>query len=67
MTKASKKNLAREIAQELDVFDDMLAALVELLEEKGVLTQKEWEDKIESKVGRRAKSTSYREIQFGGS
>lgn len=31
-------------------FDDMLSALVELLEEKGVLTQEEWEEKIKAKI-----------------
>jgi len=32
------EDLLRDIAEEVDVFDDMLSALVELLEEKGVLT-----------------------------
>jgi len=62
MSKPRKKNPIKEIAEELDVFDDMLTALVELLEEKGILTQKEWEKKIESKINK--KSKSYREIQF---
>jgi Mn-dependent DtxR family transcriptional regulator len=36
--KMSKKNQdsVKEIAQELDVFDSMITALVELLEEKGI-------------------------------
>ena len=46
MMAKKSKDLLREIAEEVDVFDDMLTALVELLEEKGFLTQEEWEEKI---------------------
>lgn len=42
----------------------MLTSLVEVLEEKGILTQEEWENKIKAKVVERTKSKSYREIQF---
>jgi len=45
-----KKDLLKEIAKEVDTLDDMLTALVELLDEKGVLTQTEWEGKIRQKV-----------------
>jgi hypothetical protein len=38
------------LAQELDVLDTMLSALVEVLEEKGIITQKEWEDRIDRKT-----------------
>jgi len=41
-----KKNIEEEIA----ILDDMLDALVELLEEKGVLTTEEWEAKIKNKI-----------------
>jgi len=30
--------------------DDILSTLVELLEEKGVLTQEDWEEKIRTKI-----------------
>lgn len=30
------------------VFDDMISALVELLEEKGLITQEEWEKKVKN-------------------
>jgi hypothetical protein len=30
--------------------DDILSTLVELLEEKAVLTQEEWEEKIRTKI-----------------
>ena len=63
MAKKKEKNLLKEIAEEVDVFDSMLSSLVELLEEKGILTQAEWEDKIQSKITKN-KKLSYREIQF---
>jgi len=63
MKKSSKKNLAKELAEELDVFDEMLSSLVEILEEKGILTQEEWEKKIKSKLSRRVRK--YRDVQFG--
>ncbi|MDH5482868.1 MAG: hypothetical protein OEY22_08320 [Candidatus Bathyarchaeota archaeon] len=58
------KDLLREIAEEVDVFDDMLSALVELLEEKGVLTQKEWEGKIKAKVEASKGKTRFRDLQL---
>lgn len=55
----------KEIAEEIDVFDDMLTSLVELLEEKGILTHKEWETRIKEKIEKKKNLQSYREIQFG--
>ena len=43
--------------------DDMLTALVELLEEKGVLTQEEWEEKIKKKIEEAKGKTKYRELR----
>lgn len=62
MSKISKKNPIKEIAEELDVFDDMLSALVELLEEKGVLTQEEWEEKIKAKIEESKGKTKFRDL-----
>ena len=67
MNKKTERNLIRDLANEIDVFDDMLTSLVEVLEEKGVLTQEEWENKIKSKIKERSKSKSLRDIQFGES
>jgi len=64
MSKKQKKDLTKDLAQELDVFDSMLTSLVELLEEKGILTQEEWEKKIEHKIHRAKGLTGYRDIQF---
>jgi hypothetical protein len=60
----SNKDLIREIADEVDTFDIMLSSLVELLEEKGVITQKEWEHRIKRKSLRARGIKSYRDIQF---
>lgn len=64
MPKTSKKNLIKQLAEELDTFDIMLSSLVEILEKKGVLTQEEWENKIKNKIDEKTKSSSYRDIQF---
>ena len=39
-----------DLAEEIDLLDTMLATLVEILEEKGVLTQQEWEKHIKARV-----------------
>jgi hypothetical protein len=44
------EKVKRELAEEVDLLDTMLASLVELLEEKGILTQKEWEKRIKERV-----------------
>ena len=45
-----KANAKREITEEIDLLDTMLSSLVELLEEKGVLTQAEWEKRIKERT-----------------
>lgn len=47
---AKNKHAKRELAEEVDLLDTMLSSLVELLEEKGVLTQEEWEKRIKERV-----------------
>jgi len=64
MSKRRKKDEIKELAQEIDILDHMLSALVETLEEKGVLTQEEWEQKIKTKIEATAKTTqSFREMK----
>ena len=58
----SKTTQVREIAEEIDVLDDMLSALVDILEEKGVLTHEEWEKRIKAKVERSKGKVSYRDL-----
>lgn len=64
MPRQSKKDRARELSEELDVFDTMLSSLVEILEEKGILTQDEYENRIKQKSEKAMGLTSYRNIQF---
>lgn len=65
MSKKSKKNLLKELAQELDVFDEMLSTLLEILEQKGVLSQREFEERMKAKLESRKDKKSYRDIQLG--
>jgi hypothetical protein len=44
-----KKNL-NDIKKELEILDDMLLALVDLLIEKGIVTDEEWEKKVKEKL-----------------
>jgi hypothetical protein len=46
----AKSKPKRELAEEVDLLDTMLSSLVELLEEKGVLTQEEWEKRIKTHI-----------------
>jgi len=61
MSEKIKKDSIKELAQEIDILDHMLAALVETLEEKGILTQEEWEQKIKAKIEKA--TTSYRDLE----
>jgi len=45
-----KNKIKRDLAEEVDLLDTMLTSLVELLEEKGLVTQKEWEKRIKQNV-----------------
>jgi hypothetical protein len=45
-----KSNVKREANEEIDLLDMMLSSLVELLEEKGVITQKEYENRVKERV-----------------
>jgi hypothetical protein len=45
-----KSKIKRELSEEIDLLDTMLASLVELLEEKRILTQEEYEKRIMEKV-----------------
>jgi hypothetical protein len=46
----SKNKTKNELAEEVELLDTMLSSLVELLEEKGVVTQAEWEKRIKERV-----------------
>ena len=61
---SKKKNLTRELAEELDSLDMMLSSLVEVLEKKGILTEGEWEKQIEANIKKSEGKAKYRDIQF---
>jgi len=46
----TKEKEVKELKEEIELLDDMLSALVELLEEKGILKYEEWERKIREKI-----------------
>jgi predicted transcriptional regulator len=63
-TMRKKKDPVKELAQEVDVLDHMLASLVEILEDKGVMTTEEWEAKIREKIEKIARThLSYRDLE----
>jgi hypothetical protein len=61
MTEKIKKETAKELAQEIDVLDHMLTSLVEVLEDKGIMTQEEWEQRIKAKIEKAAQN--FRELE----
>lgn len=48
--KEVKAKVEREPTEEIDLLDTMLSSLIELLEEKGIITQEEWEKRIKRKI-----------------
>jgi len=46
----SKNKIKREAAEEIDLLDNMLSSLVDLLIEKGVITEEEYEKRIKQKI-----------------
>jgi ElaB/YqjD/DUF883 family membrane-anchored ribosome-binding protein len=61
---SKRKNLTKEIAEELDTLDMMLSSLVEVLEKKGILTEDEWEKQIRANMEKNVGKAKYRDIQF---
>ena len=47
---ARSKGLKRDLAEEIDLLDTMLTSLVDILEEKGVLSHEEWEKHLKEKI-----------------
>jgi len=48
--KLKKAKVEREPIEEIDLLDDMLSSLVDLLIEKGVITEEEYEKRVKQKV-----------------
>lgn len=49
---SKSKDVSKGIADELDIYDNMLVALVELLTEKGYIKQNDWETRIKRKISK---------------
>jgi hypothetical protein len=45
-----KSKVKREPSEEIDLLDDMLSSLVDLLIEKGIITEEEYEKRIKQHV-----------------
>ena len=45
-----KSKIDREPLEEIDLLDDMLSSLVDLLIEKGIITEDEYEKRIKQRV-----------------
>jgi hypothetical protein len=45
-----KTKVERKPTEEIDLLDDMLSSLVDLLIEKGVITEEEYEKRVKEKV-----------------
>jgi hypothetical protein len=50
LLRLKKAKIKRETSEEIDLLDTMLSSLVEILEEKGILTHEEYEKRIKEKV-----------------
>lgn len=58
-----RKNRTEKPEEEIELLDDMLSALVEVLEEKGLLSQEEWERKIKEKLEKKATLKPFSELR----
>lgn len=57
------QKITKELALELDALDVMVTSLVEILEEKGILTQEEWETKIQGKIEKTKNLKKFRKLE----
>lgn len=57
------KNSRKSMQKEIDLLDDMLTALVDILEEKGILTHEEWEIKIKMKIDESKSLVNFRDLE----
>lgn len=46
----SKNRSKKELEEEIDLLDTMLSSLVDLLIEKGIITEEEYEKRIKGKI-----------------
>jgi polyhydroxyalkanoate synthesis regulator phasin len=51
------------VEQDVEILEDMLTALVDLLVEKGIITQEEYEDKVRSLLEESAELTRFDDLE----
>jgi hypothetical protein len=47
---ARNKKMKRELAEEIDLLDTMHSVLVEMLQEKGIISEEEYEKRIKARI-----------------
>ena len=47
---SKKKESNKHTSEDIEILDTMITSLAELLEEKGLITQEEWEQKIKKNL-----------------
>ena len=52
MSKKRSNSKTKDLEETVEMLDTMLTSLAEVLSEKGVITQEEWESKIKKKLNR---------------
>ena len=57
------KTMSKKLTGNLEVLDEMLTALVELLEEKGIITWDEWEERIKRRTVDRIEQEIYEKVK----
>jgi len=57
----SRRQLIRELTEELDVVDEMFDVLLEILEEKGLLNRDDFDRRLRERLNRLANPRSFRE------
>ncbi len=55
--------MSKDIEGELYHLDKMITSLAELLEEKGIITQEEWEARIRKKIEETKGLTKFEELE----
>ncbi|OYT55426.1 MAG: hypothetical protein B6U77_01655 [Candidatus Hecatellales archaeon ex4484_218] len=58
----SRRQLIRELAEELDIVDEMFDVLLEILEEKGLLNRDDFDRRLRERLNRLANLRSLREV-----
>ena len=47
---SKSKKIKRELAEEIDLLDTMHSVLVEMLQEKGIISEQEYEKRIKARI-----------------